>query len=176
MAVVVLAQHAPPVHGESQGVGDDRLFEADLGTVGEAGDHGRVLSPLRGEAGLRGWCAVFVLQALDVAQHPGDEAEAFDESGQVDLHPGLISVTGGHDDAFGVGVGLEDRTDSCVQFGIHEDHVLVLLDGVQGDVSAEFHRSGEVHQRIKLTAPGQQERVVGDHRATGRHCGIEVGL
>ena len=76
--VVIATEHAAPRHLHAGRVRDDRLLERDLRAVGEARDHRRVLPPLLREPLLRGRVPVPVLQALDVAHHPWDQAEALD--------------------------------------------------------------------------------------------------
>ena len=51
-----------------------------------------------------------------------------DEAHQVHLHAGLVAVAPGEHDAGGLGPQAEDRADGAVDLGVHQDHVLAVLD------------------------------------------------
>src|SRR5437667_116121 len=63
--ILEAAGHAAGFHDKAGGVGDDGLLEANLGSIGKAGNHGGILAPLISKAFLRGGIAIGVLQSFD---------------------------------------------------------------------------------------------------------------
>src|ERR1700716_3116764 len=60
-------RHSAGLHDKPSGISGDGLFEADLRAISKTRDHGGILAPLLSEAFLRGWVAIGILKALDVA-------------------------------------------------------------------------------------------------------------
>ena len=167
--------HPALEHPHPRRVGDGGLLVADLGAVGKAGDHLRLLAPLLGEAALRGRRAIGILQALDVPQHQGSEPDADDVPVEVHLHAGLVAVARRVDDAVPVGVLLEDRPQRALELGVHADHVLPLLEGAHRHPGAVLDGAGHLDQAVDALRVGEQIGIGGD---AGPPCGdgvLEVG-
>ncbi len=132
--VVRVPVHAALCHFETDGVRDDRLLEGDFASVGKAGDHRRVLSPLFGKALLGRRVAIRIVQALDVAAKQRRQPDRFHEAMEVDLNAGLIAVRARQDHVGLFRILVQDRADRAVDFGIHENQMLLMLDGVERDL------------------------------------------
>src|SRR3954453_13606420 len=109
--VFLSARHAAAHHLEAGRVGYDRLLEADLRAVSEAGDHCRILFPLLGESLLGGRIAIRILQAFNVPDYAWREAETFDPSIKIHLNAGLVTIARGKDHTVLSGIGLHDGSD-----------------------------------------------------------------
>ena len=105
--VFLAARHAARLDFEAGRVGNDRLLEADLRTIGEARDHGRILLPFLRKSLLRGGIAIRILQSLDVANHARRQAETLDPAIEIHLQAGLVAITGRQDHAMFLGIDLQ---------------------------------------------------------------------
>src|ERR1700761_7624316 len=103
MTTVVASEHSAFVHRHSGGVGDDRLVDAHLRAIGDAGDHPCVLSPAPRKPLLRSGIAGRVVKSLDVAADQWSDPDASYEADQVHLQAGLIAVASGEHDTGCVG-------------------------------------------------------------------------
>ncbi len=142
--VLQAARHAARAHLEARRIGNDALLEADLGAIGEARHHRRVLSPTLGKALLRGRVTIRILKSLHIPQEARREAKAFDPAIKVHLHARLIALTAGEDHALLVGIGLEDGADRGIELGVHQHDVLPVLEGLENDAGAVFDRAGDI--------------------------------
>ena len=162
-------------HRHPGGVGDQGLFEADLGPVGETGHHVGVLTPVLGEPALGGRRPVLVLQTLDVARDQRTEADAANEADQVHLDARLITVAASEDHAGRLGAEAEQRSDGSVDLGVHQHQVLAVLDRGQRQVAAVLDRSGGIHDRIDRAGRHDRREVVADDRDTGSDRRLGLG-
>ena len=111
---------AAPQHREAGGVSHDALLKVHLRAVGKRGHHRHVLVPLFGKALLGGRGAVFVLQALDVAQHQRDQAHALHLAPEVELHAWLIAIAAAKQHSRRPRLLVQDRPDRGIHFRIHQ--------------------------------------------------------
>ena len=162
VAVAAALRDGHPGH-----VGDDGLLEGDLGAVGEARDHRRLLAPFLGEGLLGRRRPVGVLEALDVAAEHRPDAEALDEAPEVALDAGLVAVDVGEDHAGLVGLVLEERTEGAVELGVHQRDVLAVLDGGDDRGDRLLDGAGDLEDDVDVRAGRDQHRVLGDRRAAG---------
>ncbi len=175
-AIFQTARHAARADLETGRVGDDRLLETDLGAVGEARHHRRILPPFFGKALLRGGVAIRILQTLHVADHPRSQTETLHPAKQIHLRARLVAVACRQDDTVFRGIGLENRTDRGVDLGIQQHDILAVLERLQRHPRAELDRAGRVDQHVDQARSCEQERILGDHRPLRRDRVVESAL
>ena len=142
-------------------------LEADLGAVGERGDEVGVLPPALGEALLGRRVAVGVLQALDVAEQHRAHPQPLDEAVEVADHARLVAVDVGEDDPGLVGLVLEERPERAVELGVHQQHVLAVLERGEHRGDRVLDGAGDVEEHVDVRARRHQHRVLGHRRAAG---------
>src|SRR5271166_5245972 len=138
MTPMVAAEHSAFVYRHSGGIGDDRLIDAHLGAVGEAGDHPWVLPPAPRKPLLCSGIAVRIVKSLDVAADQWSDPDASYEADQVHLLASLIAVASGEHHTCGVGQPAQLGADGGVEFGIHQHQMLASGEAVQREMTAEL--------------------------------------
>jgi hypothetical protein len=97
-----------------------------------------------------------------------------DEAEQVHRHARLVPVGVGDQHARPVGVYLEDRPESGVQFRVHEDHMLSVVHRVHGDPCPEFDLSGCFDHCIDAARFGNQRGVFGDGKKSPGYSVFQI--
>ena len=82
----------------------------------------------------------------------GRTPEALDEAVEVADHPGLVAVHVGEDDAGLVGLVLEERPERAVELGVHQQHVLAVLDRGEHRGDGVLDRARHVEQHVDVRA------------------------
>jgi hypothetical protein len=102
------------------------------------------------------------VEALDVPAQDGRHADRTDEAVQVELDAGLVAVGVRVDDAGRLGLLAQDRPDRSVELGVHQDHVLAVVDRGRDGAGAVLDRAGHLDQRVDAGLAGQEQRIVRD--------------
>lgn len=106
----------------------------------------------------------------------GVRPSPFDPAIEFDLRAKLIALAAYMNHTVAVGIGLQNGPDRAIELGIHQDHVLSMFERFEHDMSAKFHRAGDIDEHVDIVRPREQHRIPGRDRpqATGR--AIELAL
>ena len=119
------------------------------------------------------WISIGILQAFDVADDARDQTEPLDPTIKIHLDARLVAVACRKDDAVLLCVDLQNWTDRCIDFGVHQDDVFAVLERLQNDVGAKLDRAGRIHQHVDEFGARHQERIFGGHRFVRANCVVE---
>ena len=116
------------------------------------------------------------MQALDVSAEDGLDPDRLDEAVKVQLHARLVAVGIRVDHPGRVGLLAQDRADRAVEFGVHQDHVLAVLDRGRDGARAVLDCAGDLDQGLDLRVAGEQQRILRHRVAIGADRFVEFRL
>ena len=99
-------------------------------------------------------------KAFHLTDHHRLVADVIDEPEQVHRHARLVAVRVGDDDPSLVRIHLENGTDARIHLGAHQDHVLAVLDRLEGDLGADLAVAGGFDDGIDLPCLAYEQRIV----------------
>ena len=134
---------------------------------------GRVLIVFGRELSLRLGRSVTINQSLEIAGSDRAEADAFDIAEQRHRDARFIAVGIGDDNAGAVCPELQYRTNGRVQFGVDEDDVLTMADGINSNVGSELDRAGDFDHHIDVRCLANELGIIHNRRNSFFHTVFE---
>ena len=99
--------------------------------------------------------SVVVDHALDVAGRDWTKSEGSQVAKQRHRHTGFVAIGVREHDASLVGLHLEDRSEQRVQFRVHQNDVLAVVDRIQRHAGTGLDRAGYFEDHVDRAAAGQ---------------------
>src|SRR5215470_4484542 len=170
--VTCWAMHAALSNMKSRSVGKNSRFHRELGGIRERSHLSNILVILLCEPALCFWSPVMIDHALDVSRRHGSQPYRAEISEESHSNSRLVSVRVGIDDASPLRFHFEDRPQKRIEFTVHDDYVLSMIESLEHRMDRGFDRASDFHDHINRVAIRKEGGFLGEHSHSTTYCGF----